>query len=219
MPRDREPWIKVKIGLARSGKIVGLPSGDARFGYVVLLLESKVQRVLGEYDSRAHVAGVLGKYARFIDAYLTADLIHEAPSVCPDCKARHPGLKRGQIVVHDYAKEQRDPTHADRQAGYRGKVRDGDSDALGTPQTVPNEPDRDAADRTDPVTNGDVRDGDSDALGTADSRARGTTATATVTTKDSQDRESENGRVAVAPAGGRRKSGAGDPVEEPEWMR
>lgn len=199
MPRDREPWIKVKIGLRRSGKFLGLPSDPARVGYVYLLLEAKVQRRMGVFDNRTHVASVLGKYGRYIEDYLAGALIHEAPALCPDCKARHAGLRRGEIVVHDYAKEQRDPTHADRQADYRGKVRDADSDGDGTPPTVPNDP-----------ASRDVRDGDSDALGTADSRARGTTTTGTTTTKDSQDRESENGRHDPAEADGS--------FDEPSWL-
>lgn len=203
MPRDREPWIKVKIGLRRSGKVASLPSDAARLGYLYLLLEAKVQRRMGVFDSRAHLAEVLGRFGRYVDGYITAELVHEAPSVCPDCRARNAGLRRGELVVHDYAKEQRDPTHADRQADYRGKVRDGDGDGDGTPPTVPN-----------PVTHGppdeDVRDGDGDAIGTPDSRARGTTGTGTTTTRDSQGRESENGPAPVAPAGA--------PLREPSWV-
>lgn len=209
MPRDREPWIKVKIGLRRSGKFLGLPSDGARLGYVYVLLEAKVQRRMGVFDNRRHLATVLGKHGRYVDDFLTASLIHEAPALCPDCKARNPGLPQGAIVVHDYAKEQRDPTHADRQAGYRASVRDGDSDATGTPPTVPNDRDGDGDERTDRVTNpwlsGDVRDGDSDGFGTPDSRARRTTGTETGTTTSREaqrDREAPSGRAAsLSPSG------------------
>jgi hypothetical protein len=196
VPRDREPWVKVKIGARRSGKLATLPSDTARLGYFYVLLEAKVQRRMGVFDNRAHFNEVLGRFSRHLDAYITADLIHEAPSLCADCRSSYPSLQRGQLAVHDYTREQRDPTHADRQADYRGRVRDVDSDATVTPATV-----------TNPVTNDGDGDGDRDAKGTADSRARGTTATTTTTATENLPPPPSPARddpAWLAPAGGRR---------------
>lgn len=194
MPRDREPWVKVKIGARRSGKIAGLPSDSARLGYFYVLLEAKVQRRMGVFDNRTHFVEVLGRFGRFLPAYLEAGLVHEAPSLCPECKRRHRAATRGQIVVHDYLREQRDPTNADRQAAWRESHggdesngdRNGDERDDVTPTVTPSV--------TDTVT----------AIGgatvTADSRARGTTTTRTgtrTTTEDLQDLLPERGARAV----------------------
>lgn len=195
MPRDREPWVKVKIGARRSGKLATLPSDTARLGYFYILLEAKVQRRMGVFDNRTHFAEVMGRFGRYLDAYIDAGLIHEAPSVCGDCRSAYAALQRGQIAVHDYVREQRDPTHADRQADYRGRLRDVDSDVGVTPDTV-----------TNTVTHEGDSDGDGDPFGTADSRARGTTATTTTTATENRPPPPSSTREAewLAPAGGRR---------------
>jgi hypothetical protein len=174
MPRDREPWFKVKIGVRRSGKLAALPTDGARLGYFYLLAEAKVQRRMGEFDNRAHFAEVLGRFGRWLPDYVAAGLVHEAPLACDDCRRHHPGVRAGAIVVHDYLREQRDATHADRQAAYRDRVRDGDSDGH-----------RDAVSDADRDGSSDV---ERDATGTADSRARRTTATATVTVNREEPR-------------------------------
>jgi hypothetical protein len=115
----REPWIKVKIGIRRSGKMAGLPNDSARLGYFYALVEAKVQRQMGVFDNRAHFSEVLGRFGRYTDDYLAQGLIEVAPDLCKDCKSRHRGARKGALVVHDYLREQRDPTNADRQAAYR----------------------------------------------------------------------------------------------------
>ncbi len=153
---SREPWIKLKIGTRRSGKVACLPSDSARLGYIYLLLEAKVQREMGVFEGRAHFAEVLGRFGRYLPHYLAGGLLHEAPALCADCRARHPAVRPGAIVVHDYLREQRDPTNADRQDRWRDNAasnadRNGTDNAPLTPTVTPH------------------------------SRARGTTATATVT--------------------------------------
>lgn len=178
----REPWIKLKVGTRRSGKLSTLPSDSARLGYIWLLLEAKVQRRLGVFDNRAHLLEVLGRFGRFLDAWIAAGLVHEAPGLCDDCKPRNAGVKRGQLVVHDYAKEQRDPSNADRQADYRANHRTDDD----VPPEPPEEPDDEAPRNGDrnALRNADRNgkgNGDRDATVTPDSRARGTTVTVTTT--------------------------------------
>lgn len=129
MARDREPWVKVKIGARRSGKLAGLPSDTARLGYFYTLLEAKVQRRMGVFDNRAHFVEVLGRFGRYLPQYLEIGLVHEAPLTCVECKRRNTQIRPGELVVHDYQREQRDPTNADRQAAWREAHGDGEGNA------------------------------------------------------------------------------------------
>lgn len=167
----REPWIKVKIGVRRSGKLAALPNDTARLGYFYILIEAKVQRLLGAFDNKAHFVEVLGRFSKHFDAYLTVGLLEVAPALCRECKARHRDAKRGQVIVHDYRREQRDPTNADRQADYRATHAEDEEGAEGDADITP--PVTDSV--TPPVTD------QQGATVTPDSRARATTATGTET--------------------------------------
>jgi hypothetical protein len=48
-------------------------------------------------------------------------MLHVAPLSCADCAKRHAddSLKAGELVIHDYLAEQRDPTNAERQDTFR----------------------------------------------------------------------------------------------------
>jgi hypothetical protein len=169
MPRDNEPWVKVKIGARRSGKIAALPSDAARLGYFYTLLEAKVQRHMGVFDNRAHFVEVLGRFGRFLPDYLAVGLAHEAPGLCPECSRRNPGITPGEIVIHDFQREQRDPTATERQQRWRAEgngVVDGEETAMS---------------RQPASTTASRRNGVVDATVTADSRAPESTATRTGT--------------------------------------
>lgn len=178
MPASREPWVKLKIGFRRSDKVASLVDDSARLGWVYVLLEAKVQRRMGVFASRAHLASLLGTYGECFDDWVAVGLLHVAPTLCAECLSRHghDELRAGDIVVHDYLLEQRDPTNAERQAAWREKQREGDI----TPSAVtqPKRP-------PERVTAGSVtpppRRARPNANVTADSRAGGTTATATET--------------------------------------
>jgi hypothetical protein len=119
--RDNEPWVKVKIGTRRSAKLAALPSDSARLGYFYLLLESKVQRRMGLFEGRAHFVEVMGRFGRFLPDYVAQGLVHEAPAMCEPCQQRNAAAKAGELVVHDFQKEQRDPSNAARQADWRDR--------------------------------------------------------------------------------------------------
>lgn len=122
----REPWIKVKVGTRRSPKLAALPSDTARLGYFYTLLEAKVQRSMGVFGSSFHFEDVMGRFGPFLADYVKAGLAHIAPDLCPECTARHRALPKGVVVIHDFLREQRDPTAADRQADLRNGDRNGD---------------------------------------------------------------------------------------------
>lgn len=181
----REPWFKVKIGIRRSAKMAALQTDSARLGYVYLLAEAKVQRRMGVFENRAHFAEVLGRFGRFLPQYLDVGVIHEAPlTSCPDCARRHPDARQGDLVVHDYLREQRDPTAADRMEALRD--RHGDADV--TPASVTNGVTRAV---TNGVTKPEQRYGNVTPTVTGDSRARATTATATVVKEEPRIYETE----------------------------
>lgn len=161
MPNDREPWIKVRVGIVRSDKVASLPSDKARWGWVRVLVEAKLQRQLGMFGSRRHLAGLLGQHGRFVAAYIAAGLLEEAPTICPRCRPQHPDVEAGQLIVHDYRREQRDASNADRQATWRASHRNAPRNGADNASVT--------ADVTHTVT----------PTVTADSRARGMTETET----------------------------------------
>jgi hypothetical protein len=171
----REPWIKIKIGIRRSGKMAALPTDTARLGWFYVLVEAKVQRHLGVFDNKAHFVEVMGRFGKYLDAYQAAGLLHVAPDLCRECKPRHRDAKRGQVIVHDYLREQRDPTNADRQANYRETHGDEDEGPDGDAEVTPTVTPAITAEVTPTVTP------EQGATVTPDSRARATTATVTST--------------------------------------
>lgn len=197
MARDNEPWVKVKIGVRRSGKLASLPSDSARLGYFYVLTEAKVQRHMGVFDNRAHFTEVLGRFGRWLPDYLRVGLVHEAPALCDECTKRNPRVKDAEIVVHDFQREQRDPTNAERQATYRETHRNGTSNSGGDAEVTSTVTGKVTPKSTHPVT----------PTVTADSRAPESTATVTVTT---------TGLTRPSTSRGARAEGPVDPVDEGE---
>jgi hypothetical protein len=117
---------------SRSDKLASLPDDSSRLGYIYALLEAKTQRRMGVFAGRAHLVDVMGRFGAYVDGWLEAGLIHVAPALCDGCAGRHgpDQLRPGEIVIHDYLMEQRDPDErraakdvadaAGRAAGARG---------------------------------------------------------------------------------------------------
>ena len=186
MPNEREPWFKVRVGIARSDKLGALPSDAARWGWIRVLAEAKLQRQMGMFGSRRHLATVLGQHGRFVDAYIAAALLEEAPALCVRCVSQHPEVLPQQLVVHDYRREQRDASNAERQAAFRGRQRNADSNAP-----------------ANAIVTGTVTP--SNAIVTADSRARGMTERVTEREEvPSTDREHSLPRALARPREGTR---------------
>lgn len=116
---SREPWIKVKVGLVRSDKLGALPSDTARWGWMKVLAEAKLQRRMGLFASVKAIADLIGRHGRFVPEYISAGLLHVAPALCDRCLVQYGDAHPSEVMVHDYRIEQRDPTNADRQADWR----------------------------------------------------------------------------------------------------
>jgi hypothetical protein len=167
---DREPWIKLRVGFPGSDKIGRLPDDSARWGWVRVLVEAKLQRRLGVFGSVAHLEDLLGRRAGYVPAYLGVGLLHELPDACERCRGQYADVEPGAVIVHDFRREQRDPTAADRQERHRSTP-----DAPVTPQSRSSHGAVTASSRKG--------HGESNAEVTPDSRARRKTVTGTGTEK------------------------------------
>lgn len=157
MPPHRKPWIKVDADADESDKLAGLPNHSARWGWFRMMCRAKTQRRMGVFAGQVHLRQLLGTEGRYVPDMVKAGLLHFWPTDCGRCASDYLGdATDGELVVHDYRREQRDPTNADRQAGYRDRnaVSNGDSNATVPPlsrapspspstspsETIPREP-------------------------------------------------------------------------------
>ncbi len=118
MGRPRRPWIKVLIDIVDSDKLHALPSDVARWGWIRVLVEAKTQRKMGIFGSRQHLRNILGQHGRFVGEYIKVELAHEvptdAPIGCVTCRKWYPEARKGEVVIHDFRREQIDPTKTER---------------------------------------------------------------------------------------------------------
>lgn len=136
MPPVRKPWIKVDADADESDKLAGLPNHSARWGWLRMMCRAKTQRRMGVFAGQVHLRSLLGTEGRYVPDMVKAGLLHYWPTDCGRCASDYLGdASEGELVVHDYRREQRDPTNADRQATSRDRngVRNGESNATVTP--------------------------------------------------------------------------------------
>lgn len=124
-----DPWVAIEATVRRNGKLASLPSDVARWGWVVMLGEAKLLRRAGTFTP-AQWPEAMGRFARYLDAYLSAGLLHRAPRYCDQehqrtCLRGRGPFPAGTLVIHEWPSHQRE--HAVRQAVYRSKS-DADSD-------------------------------------------------------------------------------------------
>lgn len=176
MGRPRRPWIKLLVDVDKSDKIGALSCDASRWGWIRVLVAAKTQRKMGVFGSRRHLKNVIGQHGRYVGEYIGARLAHEAPLACADCRREYRDAEPGEVVVHDYRREQRDPTHNERQAAY-------DAAETAVSDAIPDAKRRRVSDAI-PANNL-----------TADSRARGTTVTVTgISSGESRRARQPNGR-------------------------
>ena len=89
---QRDPHVLVSARIARHSKMIELPSDVARWGWITILGEAKLQRPAGQFASRKVLDFLAGKYARFVDDWFKAKLLEKGPD--------------GTILVHDWAVHQ-----------------------------------------------------------------------------------------------------------------
>lgn len=133
MPPARTPWIKMDADADESYKVARLPNHNARWGWFRMMCRAKTQRRMGVFAGKAHLRQLLGTEGRYVPDMIRVGLLHIWPTDCGRCASDYAGdATDGDLVVHDYRREQRDPTNADRQAEHRGRnaVRNADRNAV-----------------------------------------------------------------------------------------
>lgn len=136
MSPARKPWIKVDADADESDKLASLPNHAARWGWFRMLCRAKTQRRMGVFAGTVHLRQLLGTEGRYVPDLVKAGLIHQWPTDCGRCATDYAGdAAAGELVVHDYRREQRDPTNADRQERHRNGVRNGESNGSVPPHS------------------------------------------------------------------------------------
>ena len=165
----RDPWVAVDATVRKNAKIVSLPSDTARWGWIAGVLgEAKLQRPQGRFVSREHLLEAVGRFGRYVPDYLRAGLLEQAPALCSWCRPRWPDVRDGELVIHQWAKHQRDPGAAERAQTWR------DERAQNAPRTPPERAANAGRTNRVRVTN------EAGAFAPARTPARAATATATV---------------------------------------
>lgn len=121
MPPSRRPWWRADATADEPDKLASLPSDGARWAWFRMMCRAKTQRRMGAFAGRSHLKGLLGSYGRHIPDLIRVGVAHDWPTDCERCTADYSDASTGDVVVHDYRREQRDPTNADRQADYRSR--------------------------------------------------------------------------------------------------
>lgn len=145
MPRPRKvPAVLIEATIRENGKLAALSSDAARLGYIYICLGAAklVKPIPGLFASRAHFREIAGRFAPYLNRYLSTGLMEEAPNLCQRCTANWSLTppEKGALVTHDWHQHQYDPFHAERQAAYEARkggrkepqsdgVSDGQSDA------------------------------------------------------------------------------------------
>jgi hypothetical protein len=138
MARPRKvPAVLVEATVRGNAKLAALPNDTARLGffYVVLGEAKLAQPIPGQFASRAHFIEVAGRFASFLEAYISVGVIELGSRLCARCVDKWSAMppRRDALVIHDWHEHQYDPRKIERQREYeerqRGEVSDGVSDA------------------------------------------------------------------------------------------
>lgn len=86
------PWFQVNCDLPKHPKMAALPNDAARWGWLAVLAEAKLQRKQGTFASEAHFKEVMGRHGRNLKHYVAAKLIEPR--------------RDGSLAVHDWQHHQ-----------------------------------------------------------------------------------------------------------------
>lgn len=122
-----DPWVAVKATIRKSDGIVALPNDSARWGFIVALGETKLYGRQGSMTPEQWPE-LMGRFARYLDDYIRAGLVHRMPSWCHDraCMRGRGPFDDGRLVIHQWPAHQRE--HARRQAEYEQRLTDAPTD-------------------------------------------------------------------------------------------
>lgn len=103
---ELDPHVLISARMADNLKIISLPTDRARWGWVIVLGEAKLQRPAGRFPTLAVLRHVAGKYASQVDHFINAGLLETVPILCDRCVVEVLDPKDGNVVVHDWRAHQ-----------------------------------------------------------------------------------------------------------------
>lgn len=133
MDSQRNPHVLVDARMTSHPKLVELSSDGARWAWLMVLCEAKLQRPAGRFASRRVLEHVLGSYAQWVGELVDAGLLEEAPLLCDRCAEVAGDAPHGTIIVHDWVLHQERRRQTERQARWRRRPST-------TPSTTPSTP-------------------------------------------------------------------------------
>lgn len=105
---ERDPHVLVSARIGGSQKMLSLPSHRARWGWIVMLGQAKLQRPPGRFQSLMQARYLAGEFRDAVVAWLDAGLLHAAPAAreCKRCSSAFTELRDDEVVVHDWRHHQ-----------------------------------------------------------------------------------------------------------------
>lgn len=103
---QKDPHVLISARIGASQKMLALPSHRARWGWIVMLGQAKLQRPPGLFASLAQLRFLAGEFRDCVTPWLDAKLIHAAPNLCERCATSYGTLEGGEVVVHDFIAHQ-----------------------------------------------------------------------------------------------------------------
>jgi hypothetical protein len=114
-------WITLDVGLPKHPKVAELPNDSARFGWIAVLCEAKMQRKPGVFASARHFREVVGRFAKHLPSYEAAGLLERDED--------------GTLRVHDWERHQwavRQAKHRERDDSVTPELLQGDATVTDT---------------------------------------------------------------------------------------
>lgn len=106
---ERDPHVLVSSKIGANQKLIGLPSHRARWGWVVMLGQAKLQHPEGRFASYRQAQFLAGEFRDCLKHWIDAGLLHAAPVArkCKRCAERLPDdLTDAEYLVHDWKAHQ-----------------------------------------------------------------------------------------------------------------
>lgn len=103
---ERDPHVLISARIGTSQKILGLPSHRARWGWIVMLGQAKLQHPPGRFESFTQVRAVAWEFRDCIAAWQDAGLLHVAETACARCRKAFGFIGPAEVVVHDFREHQ-----------------------------------------------------------------------------------------------------------------
>lgn len=105
---ERDPHVLVSARIGSNEKLLALPSHRARWGWIVMLGQAKLQRPPGVFTSIAQVRFLAGEFRDCVSHWIDVRLLHAGlvARECQKCAAAYPTIEDPWFVVHNFRDHQ-----------------------------------------------------------------------------------------------------------------